>query len=123
MRSKKIPNHEAKDGEIQKLKKRIKRLEKENTRLKSEVRTLEGFVKETKDYVDNKLDGVPVDSVIKGVNKKLKLKDIESNQIREACPMCITLELKSIPYRAGRILICGNCDYRKLINEESKDSI
>lgn len=116
MKPKKIPNVEAKSGEVQKLKKRIKRLENENTRLKSEVRTLERFVRETSAYVDGKLDGIPVDQVIKGVEKNMKLSQINPEVIKEICPKCITIELKNLPYHTGRILVCNNCEYRKNVD-------
>ena len=120
MKSKKIPNHEAKSGEVQKLRKRIKRLENENARLKSEVKTLERFVRETSDYVDGKLDGVPVREVIKGVEKKMKLKDIQKDELKEVCPKCLNIELKSVPYRAGRVLVCSNCEFRKTVKEDNE---
>lgn len=113
LKPKKIPDREAKSGEVQRLKKRISKLEKENARLKSEIRTLEGFRDATSRYIEGKLDGVPVENVIKGIEKKSKLSKIESQDIRKACPKCITKELVEVPYRAGKILICRNCEYRE----------
>lgn len=117
MKPKKIPNVEAKSGEVQRLKRRINKLEKENARLKSEIRTLEGFRDATSNYIDGKLDGVSVENVIKGIDKKLKLSKIESKDLKIACPKCITKELAEVPYRAGKILICRNCDYRETKKE------
>lgn len=115
MKSKKIPNREAKDGLIQKLKRRIVRLEKENERLKSELKTLESFRELTSDYIDGKLDNVPVEKVIRGVEKKQKLSSIKKpDVIKEVCIKCLSGELKRIPYRAGVIIVCGSCEHREI---------
>ena len=77
MKPKKEPRKEAKDGAVEKLKRRIKRLEKENDKLKSEVRTLESYRVLTDTYLEGKLDGVPVERVIQGVKKKESLRKIK----------------------------------------------
>lgn len=78
---------EPKDGQVAKLRRRIARLEKENDRLKSELATLEQFRKITSRYIDNKLDGVPVEDVIKGVEKSKKLHKIQEES-EERCIKC-----------------------------------
>lgn len=113
MRNKKIPVKEAKDSEVQKLKNRIKRLEKENARLKSEIKTLEGFRDLTSDYIGGKLDNVPVEKVIRGIEKKQKLSKIQPDVIKEVCQKCLKGELKKVPFRNGVVIICGECQHRE----------
>lgn len=115
---KKLPIKEAKDGTIQKLKNRIRRLEKENERLRHEVNTLESFRELTTKHLDDKLDGIPIERVIKGVQKKHKLKDISDNKIKEVCPKCISSELKEVPYPGGKVRTCSNCDFRDTVKEK-----
>ena len=113
--NKKLPVREAKDGEIQKLKRRIKRLEKENERLRSEIKTLEAFRDLTSDYIDGKLEGVPVEKVIRGVEKKQKLSNIKKpDVIKEICTKCLKGELKKVPYRSGVVIVCGECQHREI---------
>ena len=116
--NKKLPVREAKDGHLEKAKRRIKRLEKENARLKSEVRTLEGFRDVASTYIDGKLDGVPVEKVIKSVQKKMTLKQTSPDVIKECCPECITAELKVLAYPGGKIKVCGNCKFRATVKDE-----
>jgi predicted RNase H-like nuclease (RuvC/YqgF family) len=118
MKPKKLPQKEAKDSEVQRLKRRIKRLEKERDQLKSEIKTLESFRDLTIDYVDGKLEGVPVEKVIRGIDKKQKLDKIKKpDVIKEICTKCLKGELKRVPYRSGVIIICGNCEHRETKKE------
>ena len=117
MKPKKSPVREAKDGELQKAKRRIKRLEKDVQRLKSEIKTLEGFREAASSYIDGKLDGVPVERVIKGIQKKQTLKQTKPDVIKECCPKCITAELKIVPYPGGEARVCGNCKHRETVKE------
>ena len=117
MKNKRIYVKEAKDGQINKLRRRIHKLEKENDRLKSEISTLEQFRRITSTYIDNKLDGVSVENVIKGVDKKLKMsKIVEDN----GCVKCGS-EVKTIPYLGGIIRLCSNihCSYKETIKNEA----
>ena len=118
MKPKKLLVKEEKSGELQKLKRRIKKLEKENARLKSDIRTLEGFREETSRYIDGKLDGVPVERVIRGIEKKQTLKQVkEPEVIKLACPKCISAELKEVAYPGGKLRLCPNCKYREAIKK------
>lgn len=119
MKPKKTPVKAARDGEIQRLKRRIARLEKENQRLKSEIKTLEGFRDLTSEYIGGKLDNVPVEKVIKGIESKQKFDSIRPKDIiKEVCTKCLKGELKRVPYRAGVIVICGNCEHREIKKDE-----
>ena len=116
MKPKKEPRKEAKDGAVEKLKRRIKRLEKDNDKLKSEVRTLEAYKNLTDTYLEGKLDGVPVERVIQGVKKKDSLRKIKKDKVivNDACPRCLT-QLIKVPFRSGVVKLCSNCDYKVTI--------
>jgi DNA-directed RNA polymerase subunit M/transcription elongation factor TFIIS len=109
---------ESKSGEVQKLKRRIRYLEKKNERLISEIKTLEAYKELTNEYIGGELDGVPVERVIKGVQKKQKLKKVKEKEDKEVpCPKCHNKAVKVLPYRSGNIKVCGNakCDYRETV--------
>lgn len=116
-------NKEAKDGQIDKLRRRIHRLEKENERLKSEVKTLESYRRTTNRYIDNKLDGVPVEDVISGIRNNKKVDELSHEQ---TCPKCAN-ELKIIRSPGRLTKICSNptgvCRYVKVeITNETKSN-
>ena len=46
-----------------------------------------------------------------------KIKEPE-DEVRLACPKCLSAELVEVPYRAGKIRICKNCEYRETIVEK-----
>jgi len=119
MKPKKMVVKEAKDGQLEKAKRRIKKLEKEVQRLKSEVRTLEGFRDVASTYIDGRLDGVPVEKVIRGVQKKMTLKQTSPDVIKDVCPVCITLELKVMAYPGGKVKVCGKCKFRETVKDEN----
>ena len=100
-----------KDGEITKLKRRINKLIKENSRLKSELNTLEQAFKRTGRYIDNNLDGVSVDKVIRGVEKENKMKKIVEEN---TCPECGSKDLYESEGLYGHLVGCRKCTYRKI---------
>ena len=87
MSQKKLPRKEEKDSRIDRLRNRIRRLEKENERLKQEIKTLEAYRNITNKYIDEELDGVPVEKVIKSVEKHHNLKKV-TDEVKPTCPMC-----------------------------------
>jgi hypothetical protein len=113
-----MPKREEKSGETQKLKRRIKYLEKKVDRLQKEVKTLESYQRLTNEYIGDKLDGVPVEQVIRGVQKKETLGKIKKEPvIKEACPKCISSKLKIVPYPGGEVKLCRKCDYRETVKK------
>lgn len=108
-RHKKYPKEE-KDGEVAKLKRRIKRLEKENERLKSENKTLQAAVEITKTYIDGKLDGIPVEKVIESQKKKQKLSKVVKENT-PTCPKCGTVGMKIIKTPHNETHLCHLCNY------------
>lgn len=103
-----MPVKKAKDGEVNKLKKRIKKLEGENARLKSEVNSLEEAFKNTKKFIDDETQGVSVEKMIDAAKKGTRLKDVKPK-----CPECgADVKITPGPRGMGRVIVCGNCKYR-----------
>lgn len=119
-RHKKYPKEE-KDGEVSKLKRRIKRLEKENERLKSEIKTLEAYKELTNGYIDGKLDGIPVERVIKSVEKEQKLKKVITDN-KPKCPVCGAEGMKIIKTPHNETHLCQLCNYLKVNRNGQKDT-
>lgn len=117
---------EAKTGETDKLKSRIRRLEADNKelvvknrKLLSEIKTLEAYRQVTSEHIGDKLDGIPVEKVIRGIEKKQKAeKKTKEFKSKETCPLCHD-NIKEILFRAGKIKVCSNpkCKYRETVNE------
>lgn len=118
MNQKKIPQKkDLKDERLNKLQRRVKRLEKENALLRSEIKTLEAYRDKTNTYIDGELDGVPVEDVIKSVDKKLTLKKVKEKD-KNKCTACGNMSLKVMPILNGELNLCGDCGYRKVIKDE-----
>ncbi len=117
MSQKKLPRKEEKDGQIQRLKSRIRRLEKENDRLKQEVKTLEAYKNITNKYIDDELDGVPIEKVIRSVEKHHNLNEIVE-EVKPACPNCINPALSILGRPDGVLHMCGKCGYKKVVKGE-----
>jgi hypothetical protein len=118
---------ESKDGEKEKLKSRIRRLESDNKtlvtkyrKLLSEIKTLESYREVTSEHIGNKLDGIPVEKVIRSVEEKQKAKKRakEDAKSKEVCPACYG-PIKVISFRAGKVKTCSNdkCNYRVTEND------
>lgn len=114
---------EAKDGETDKLKRRIRRLElekkdltKENNKLKSELGTLELAFDETKKFLKDTMKDYSVEEAIERAKKTHKRKKEEKKRkaAKEVCPKCGNHEVKLIPSRAGTIIVCGKCEHREV---------
>ena len=105
---------EEKDGEIARLKKQIKRIKKEKEKLKSELRTLEAAFGITVDHIDGKLDGIPVEKVVKSAKKKSKLANVVKENT-ETCEKCGTEGMAVIKTPHNETHLCKVCDHRKVI--------
>jgi regulator of replication initiation timing len=116
---KKFPKEE-KSGEVSKLKRRIKRLEKENERLRSENKTLEAYKDLTNEYIGDNLDGIPVERVIKSVEKEQKLKKVV-NDSKPKCPTCGTEGMTIIETPHNVTHLCKLCNYLKVDRNGQKN--
>lgn len=111
---KKEPRKEYKDGELNKLKRRIKRLEKENQRLKSENNAFEQAFKKTTKFLEDHTGDISVEDLIKAAKQDKSLKKVEKEHVENLCPKCFS-KLKELPKsRVGKIIVCSNCDYRSV---------
>ena len=112
---KKVPVKEAKSGEIQRLKSRIKKLEKEKSTLERKIRGLESYREETHRYIGSELENIPLEKVIENNKNKTKLKDVTN------CPKCGS-DINLIPSPSGTVELCLNqyCDHRRKYNNEEK---
>ena len=110
-----------KDGQTQKLKRRIYRLEQENkelvrknNKLASEIATLEAAFEESKKLIIE-LDGeTSLDQALERAERLVKYKKQEKKRkaAKVVCPECGDHEIKQIPSRAGAIIVCSKCEYR-----------
>jgi predicted nuclease with TOPRIM domain len=116
MSQKKLPRKEEKDGQIQRLRNRIRRLEKENERLKQEIKTLETYRDVTNKYIDEELDGIPVERVIRGVEKHQNLKKV-TDEVKPVCPKCLNRDILILGRQDGKMHLC-KCGYKKVIKDE-----
>jgi archaellum component FlaC len=118
MSQKKIPQKkDLKDERLNKLQRRVKRLEKENAILKSEIKTLEAYREKTNKYIDGELDGIPVEDVIKSIDKELQLNKVKEHD-KGKCTACGNMSLKVMPILNGELNLCGKCGFRKVIKHE-----
>lgn len=112
---------EAKDGETQKLRNRVRRLDQENKSLQKKVNkllsengTLQAALDETERLLKEHYNEVSLDEalrVAKKAHQKKKL-DKKRKSAKELCPECGNHEVKLIPSRAGTIIVCSKCEYR-----------
>ena len=108
---------EPKSGELSKLKQRLRKLELENDRLKKEIKTLEGFKTVTSEYINKELDGIPVEKVIRGLEKHSKLKDLKED-IKPACKKCLNTEVTLLGRPDGkRVVMCFKCKTNEILDE------
>lgn len=76
----KEPKKEAKDGEVQKLKRLVRRLEQENRHLKSQLRTYERAYEKTVVFLQQKTTDFDLEELIDGANKELNLREIKEER-------------------------------------------
>lgn len=109
---------EEKDGNISKLKARVRRLEKDKKELISKVNTLEQVLKRNFEVLKGSVEDLSVEELIEAAKndktikeaKKDAKKPVENNP--EMCPKCEQQTLKIMEIRNGKICICSNCSYR-----------
>lgn len=112
MKPNKSPKHEEKDGQLDKLKNRVRKLEKENARLKSELNAYEQAFKNTKNFLRDHTDEFSLESLIEGAKGNKSLKELQHNIV--SCKSCqAIIEPKPLPF--GTLHLCSHCGYKEVI--------
>lgn len=123
-------NVEAKDGEIGRLKRRIRHLEHENSRLKSELRTYDKAFDKTVRFMKEKTKNLSVEDLIKGAERELTLEAIKDDKTHRfedlkakwQCFKCQEGVLKLIVIPGNRYFRkCSMCDNRTEVQELHED--
>lgn len=116
---------EAKNGDIERLRKIIRRLESDKRKLLSEIKTLEKAFENNIRFLRGKTKDLSVEELIDASNKEMSLKDIEDSKKQTIesltdkwrCHQCETGVLKLLIFsnRAGKFYfrICSNEKCRK----------
>jgi predicted nuclease with TOPRIM domain len=116
-----FPREAGETGEVRKLKDKIRRLESDKRRLISELQTLKVAFEKTKLFIDNKLDGVSVEEVIKSVKANKKLAEIKKEEL--TCKYCLSTKnklLMDVKPRNMRIHLCLTCNNKWTIEYGEK---
>lgn len=105
---------EYKDGELNKLKRRVKRLESENKRLKSELNAYDQAFKKTTKFLKDNTDEISLEELVKAAKENKSLKEITPDETKQ-CPKCGS-DIKKLQYPVGTVIVCenNNCDYRSM---------
>lgn len=123
MKPKKVPRREEKDGELQKLKNRLRNLEKENNRLKSELRTYEQAFKKTTTFLRDNTKEISVERLIEAAKNNNSLKEIKKQDISIVCKFCFSEDLHISYIPAGKMILCRNCRKTEVCKDDRrKDS-
>jgi predicted RNA-binding Zn-ribbon protein involved in translation (DUF1610 family) len=120
MKPKKVPKAEAKDGQVEKLRNRIRKLTKQVDELKSEVRTYKSAWKDTGEFLRDHTENISLEKLVKAANGNKSLKDVQEES---QCPSCGSDNVKLIPTnQEGRtVVLCSDCGFRKVVNEKSEE--
>ena len=111
MKPNKSPKHEEKDGQLDKLKTRVRRLEKENARLKSELNSYEQAFKNTKNFLREHTDEFSLEKLIEGAKGNKSLRELQKDIV--PCPKCSeTMTVNSLPF--GTLHLCTACGHREV---------
>lgn len=113
---------EAKDGELQKLRKRVKRLEKDKIKLLSEVKTLEAYFKKTQMHVEGLTGSEPVEKLIKAAQSGKRLKNIKEEPTKITCKKCTKGEVNVRTIPLGIMHMCQNKECNHVEVEKNKST-
>ena len=119
---KSFSKEDGKSGEVKELKSKIRRLASDKQKLIAELKTLQEAFDKTRSFIDNKLDGVPVEKVLKALKQENKLKKIDKDakEVHEdKCKDC------QRPYKilatslVRTIYFCEVCKKREVIYDSA----
>jgi hypothetical protein len=99
---------QSKDGEVQKLKNRIKKLEKDKRILISKLNTAEKALEHSERFLKGSTEEFSVEELIDAANKSKTLKEVKDTK----CPKCGGSELKVMVTLFGTLSTC-ECGFSK----------
>jgi len=97
---------EAKSGEVQKLKNRIKNLEKKNKILVQKLNTAERALEHSAKFLKGSTEEFSVEELIEAANDSKTLKEVKDSK----CPKCGKNTLKTMETLFGKLSTC-ECGY------------
>ena len=108
---------EAKDGETEKLKKKIRRLESDKRKLKSELATLEAAFLKTTRYLKDSTDGISVEKIIADTKKD---KTLEVIKVDLWCSKCGNKSPRLFELPESTMILCDTCGNREFKRKGKK---
>jgi predicted nuclease with TOPRIM domain len=109
MKPKKVPRREEKDGQLDKLKNRVRNLEKENHRLKSELRTYEQAFKNTTKFLRDNTKEISLEKLIDAAKKGDSLKQVRDSEVKKTCKFCFSTNIHVGTIPSGKMIMCRDC--------------
>ena len=105
---------EQKDGQLQRLRNRVRRLEKENRKLKSELNSLEQAFKNTTSFLRDHTQHININDLIEAAKHGKSLKTVQDDQeVHLVCPKCFSENFAVVPTPFGQVSTCGECKHRE----------
>jgi predicted nuclease with TOPRIM domain len=122
MKPNKSPKREEKDGEVQKLKRRIKRLETDKSKLQSQVNTLKGALRSSETFLKGSTGDHSLEDLIEAAKLQKPLKQLEEKP-DIMCPRCEKYEVTVSKMSVGDLILCKNkaCGASKLVKRDGSD--
>lgn len=122
---KKIPEKEAKSGQVDKLKKRISALTRERDHWKSKFlsaeKTFRSAIKETSDSYGEYIQDVKVEELIEACNDKRDLrkllKDRKEVDNSRTCGKCYSNDIHIGAAHHGSLIICRSCKHTEILKD------
>ena len=106
MKPKKMPMKEAKTGNEQKLRNRIRYLERKVKALEKEKRAFESAFKHTKSFLRDHTEEISLEKLIEAAKKGQSLKDAKDDSKLKSCEKCGGCDLRHI----GKLILCMSCN-------------
>lgn len=105
----KQPKKEPKDGEVTKLKTRIRRLEKDNKQLKSELRSYDQVFKRMNKHIGHFTDEFSLEELIDAAKETRKPEKKSEKSVKNVCVECGSSDVfvGSLPF--GKLHSCRVC--------------
>lgn len=120
-RNKDTKENENDESTIKELKAANRRLKSDNQRLKAELSTLHEAFSKTSDYLKGNTDGISVEKIIEGVKKGSTLEQLKKTV---KCEKCGNSGIKEFFVRnVGKIILCSECKFRKVVKNEKEEKI